>query len=132
MSTPAFKSCASVPPLPDCFQRCAVLSAQRTSNPATPLGQLTSGNFSDPPAQESKSFPSLLQQRFDDPAAFLKQTVSPDAKRRMPVVDGEAVPLMKVPVKGEDPPPPPELPPGTLSTVKSVSAGAHVGPSVLT
>src|SRR6266571_1693305 len=105
MSTPEPTTCAAVPPLFAIFQRCAVLSAHSRSNPATPVGAPTSGNFSEPPAQESRSFPSFEKHKLALPAAFLKQTVSAEASRKMPLVAGEAVPLMNVPVNGDDPPP---------------------------
>lgn len=62
-----------------------------------------------------------------EPLAFLQQVVSPEAKRRTPLVAGDALLVMK---GAEEEPLPVEAAAGKLSAVQIVSAGAQVGPSL--
>src|SRR5258708_7571988 len=129
MSLPDATTCTPAPPLFFIIQRCAELSAQIRSKVATPAGGAISANFN-APGQVRMSFGSLDKQRFVEPEAFLKHTESPLASLRVPLVAGDAVDEIYMPVNVPVLPELADEPIGIMSMVARMSPAEQLGPSL--
>src|SRR5258708_30380281 len=93
----------------------------------------TSGNLIEPAAQDKISVLSFEKHKFELPAALRQHGAeSPEASRKIPAVDGLAVPLTKNPLQplAQLPLLPPALPPGILSALAKMFPAEQNGPSV--